>query len=377
MVQNKKILFVVESLKIGGAEKALISILKLIDYNRYDINLLIISKTGELQGELAKLTNLKIKYLTCDSKSLAKKIINRFKIKAVYGIIPSQLVGNYICKEADIVIAFTEGFLTKWIASTNRKCKKIAWVHTDMINNDWPYETKIFKSYKEEEDAYQKFDEIVGVSESVSEGIRTKFNCINVTTIYNILDPDLMDKVDREIVNKRNGEINIVSVGRLEYVKGYDLLIGAMSVLHKNHVKNATLTIVGDGSQKEELTKIIQKYGLSHIIRLVGFQSNPYPFIKAGDLFVCPSRKEGFNIAILEAMALGKPIVSTNSAGPKEILHNGEYGILTEIDITSLAEGIAIMLERNNLKKYSVKSIQRATDFSSNLQLAKLEHILK
>ena len=168
-----------------------------------------------------------------------------------------------------------------------------------------------------------------------------KFKLKEVDVVYNILDSNIVEKSKEPVEQKsKRHRLNLVSVGRLEYVKGYDRLIDAMSVLVNDYNFDVGLTLVGDGSQRANLEREAVEQGLTNNIFFVGSRSNPYPYVAEADVYICPSREEGFNIALLEAMTLGKPVIATNSAGPAEILDNGKYGILVENTINGLFFGI-------------------------------------
>lgn len=369
-MEKRKILFLAESLSVGGAEKALVSILKLIDYNELDVTLMLISRTGYFMPELDRVEGLKVRHIVKPSNNPFLRILNSIKVKLVYKLCPASMVGNYLCKGYDVVIAFCEGYLTKWVGASTVQCKKIAWVHTDMLQNDWPLNTGVFNCFEDERDSYQKFDKVVCVSGLVADGMRKKFRCEQPAVIYNIIDTDIISKSRQLIPHIAKAKLNIVSVGRLEYVKGYDLLIEAISILvNKKHL-DIHLCLVGDGSQRSVLEQKIAEANLQNNIMLAGLQVNPYPFVYAADLFVCPSRQEGFNIAILEAMILGKPIIATNTAGPSEILKNGACGMIADVSAEGLSQAIErCYIDQSILTEYSLKSIERAQDFTNEKQM--------
>lgn len=373
-----KILFVSESLNIGGAEKALLSILKLLDYSKLDVTLKLISKSGGFVKELNGIDGLKVDYIVGDTYNPIVRLLNAIKIKAIYRWLPASVTGNYLCKGYDVVIAFCEGYLTRWVGSSTLRCHKIAWVHTDMIQNDWPLNTGVFRSHAEESKTYRNFDEIVAVSKIVARGIADRFKCAPPVVIYNIIDCDIKRKANEVISPVRSAKLNIVSVGRLEYVKGYDMLIEAMNILVNRLSLDVHICLVGDGSLRSTLEQKISSYSLQDYVTLAGFQNNPYPYMTAGDLFVCPSRQEGFNIAILEAMTLGKPVIATNCAGPSEILDGGKYGLLIDCTVDSLVEGINLLYDNDKeLLRLSDLALDRSNFYSSDKQLESLYKIIR
>ncbi|MBD5415805.1 MAG: glycosyltransferase [Bacteroides sp.] len=371
-----KVRFIAESLNVGGAEKALVSILKAFDYSRFDVTLTLISQSGGFVKELDEIPGITVKSYVKPAKTTFGRFFNSLKIKAIYSWLPARIVGNYLCGADDVVVAFCEGFLTKWVGASTKMCRKIAWVHTDMVMNDWPLKTGVFPNLEAEKLAYHNFDEVVAVSSIVASGMTEKFQCKSLMVIYNIIDKDIRLKANAFRPDIPRFQFNIVSVGRLEYVKGYDLLLEAMNILVNNKHLDIHLTLVGDGSERQGLERYVDKCGLERNVSFAGMQPNPYPYINAADLFVCPSRQEGFNIAILEAMTLGKPIVATNSAGPSEILAGGQYGLLTKASSDGLAEGIIKGLTDYGLHgQFKSLSIERASFFSGETQMNEIAEL--
>lgn len=374
---RRKIVFLAESLNIGGAEKALISILKFLDYSKLDVTLKLISKSGDFVKDLDGIDGLKIDYIVSKTANPIIRLFNAIKIKAIYQWLPSFVSGNYLCRGYDIAVAFCEGYLTKWVGASSVPCKKIAWVHTDMVLNDWPLNTGVYKSQDEEIQAYKRFDDIVAVSKITASGMEVKFGCDTPTVIYNLLDADIIPKSKEPVHPVRKASLNLVSIGRLEYVKGYDMLVEAMNTLVYERKLDINLCLVGDGTERQKLEGMINSFNLQDNITLTGFQSNPYPYIAAADLFVCPSRQEGFNIAILEAMTLGKPIIATKAAGPVEILDSGRYGIVVDISPDGITEAIEKCFRDSELlATYSSLSLERSKDFAPQFSIKSIMDLI-
>ncbi|MBJ2187832.1 MAG: glycosyltransferase [Muribaculaceae bacterium] len=377
-MSKTKILFLAESLNVGGAEKALVSLLPLLDYSSLDVTLMLISRTGVFIRNAACIPELKIRHIVKPGSSIIMSLINTLKIKALYRWLPAGIVGDYLCKGYDVVVAFTEGYLTKWVGASSLSCKKIAWVHTDMVNNDWPVKTGVFTTLGGELAAYRAVDEVVGVSDKVSAGMKEKAGLTNVTTIYNIVDGDIHGKSMAKTNFKPSRQLNLVSVGRLEYVKGYEQLIDAINILVNDRKLDVSLCLVGDGSSRKFLEDKVAEYGLQEYVYFAGRQENPYPYMASADVYVCSSRQEGFNIAILEAMTLGRPVVSADSAGPREILADGKYGVLTDNGVDGLVDGIASLYgNKDAMDNYQQLSSERARHFSPDVQLNKIKELLR
>lgn len=372
----KKILFVVESLAGGGAEKVLTTLIKNLEKEKFDVTVLTVVNTGIYLNELKQYCN--VKFMLPDY-SHTKGIYSKLKYKCVYKWIYSQpiekIYRRYVDEKYDTEIAFVEGFATKFVAaSSNSKSKKICWIHSDMEMN--PYADRYYSSVNEERETYKCYDHIIGVSNNVKKVFEKKFLLPDsMSVIYNPIDKKEIElKAVQGAVEKTKG-INIISVGRLEKQKGYDRLINALGSVG-NYMTDYTLWILGEGSEKEALQKQIDSWGLNDRIFLLGFMDNPYCWMNMADVFVCSSRTEGYSLVIAEAMVLGKPILSLDCAGPNEILNFGEYGRL----VPNTDEDLRLMLQELlngeiDLEKYTQLAIKRQSFFELSKVIKQVENL--
>lgn len=373
---KKHILFFIESLSGGGAEKVLVTLLNHLDYSKYEITLITLVDTGVLREEIDK-SRIYYSPVICEAKTKWQHLKNKIKYKLIYHYLPCRLVNRWIIpqKEFDIYIAFTEGFATKLLSYTSHK--KIAWVHADLKTDPWTLKSFIFNDLQEEQKAYNQFDKVVCVSKSVEQVMRDYYGADTALTIYNPIDTDdIQQKANQPIGLNIPSSFNIVSVGRLVYQKGYDRLITVIKQL-KDKGKDIQLYIIGEGSERKKLEDIIQDKGLQDVVHLMGFLKNPYALMKKMDLFVCSSIAEGYSLAIAEAMTLGLPILSTNCAGPNELLEYGKYGLLVENNEFCLYNGILHFIDdielRENMK---TKAIERSKIFGLDKSLFDLNNLL-
>lgn len=378
----KSIFVLCESLNIGGAERALYTLLKHIDKRKYDITLCVLCNTGYYSYLIKEINGIKyIPILTPIEKGF-KGVIYRLKYNLLYKYLSSKLIYKlFLHNKADVEIAFCEGFSTKIIASSsNKNSKKIAWVHTDLLHNNWPLHNGIYKNIIEELESYSMFDSIIGVSNSVTNNLKKLLTeKAIIHTLYNLIDEQDISNNENESIDYiyNNNSINLISVGRLEYVKGYDRLINVCSKLINKDKFNITLTIVGNGSQYNNLSYLIDELNTSSTIKLLGIKENPYPYIKNADLYVCPSRDEGYNIALAEAIILGLPCVATNCSGPDEILNNGQYGCLVDNNEEALYLCLKeLIYNPNKLHQLKLLSNQRKTFFDLNKNISQIESVL-
>lgn len=191
-----------------------------------------------------------------------------------------------------------------------------------------------------------------------SEGLKSE--CIQVfgssprrvVVIPNGIDADRLRELNSAQPVKRSlgGRYRIATFGRLAPEKDLDFLIRALVIVRRE--LDITLLMVGDGPEREHLQQLSNELGVADAIEFLGFQANPYPFLKGADIFVHTSLFEGFGNVILEAMACGIPVIATDcDFGPREIIHQGENGFLVPIgDAEQLARIICLLCRNPELR---------------------------
>lgn len=329
----KRVLFFIESLGGGGAEKVLSTLVQHIDKSRFDVTVCVISGGGKYDEIVASNVNL-IKILDeAEKYSGIKKLWYILIYNLIYKILPVWLVYSlFVPKGYEVEVAFVEGFATKVIAaSSNKRAKKIAWVHVDLIQRPWPIELGVFKNLKTERSAYTRFDKVVCVSKSVEKIMCKSYGLNNTKTIYNPLDKEaiLIQGRLQPLFDVDNSKFNIVSVGRYTLQKGYDLLLPIIARICKTH-SNVHLWLIGEGTERNALVKQAADLGISENVTFTGFLKNPYALMSKMELFVCSSRAEGFSLVIAESMILGVPVISMNCSGPNELIGKNDHGILCD-----------------------------------------------
>jgi len=216
---------------------------------------------------------------------------------------------------------------------------------------------------------YPSASAIICVSRGVAKDLLAIKHLDNIKVIYNpIVSPDLIKAADEPI--KQHGFFNdkipvVIAVGRLAKAKDYPTLLKALKIMLKE--KAVCLVILGEGPEKLKLKKMVADLGLAENVAFLGFQNNPYKYIKKSSVFVLSSIQEGFGNAIVEAMALGLPVVATNChSGPTEIIEGGINGFLVPPqNEKALAEAILKVLNNKPLaEKLSANGKKRAEDFS-------------
>lgn len=353
----KKVLFFLESLKGGGAEKVLLDIVKQLPENEYQIKVLLVTDNGVYDEEIKNYCAYKSVLHTDQYKhNIVKHLFYSLKYRLVYKCPPNWIYRKYIGNEWDIVVGFVEGFATRIIACANsNSVKKVAWVHADPLERE--YADSYFKSHEEQKRAYDGFDKIVCVSNSVAESFKKKWGIQDkVITQYNPIDKaNIIKRACEPIEIQKMWQVQFVASGRLTAQKGFDRLIRVMKRLKQCCYDDFGLIILGQGEEKEALETQIEKENLKDSVKLLGFQRNPYPYVAKSDLLVCSSRAEGYSLVIAEAMVLGVGIISTNCSGPNELLDNGKYGLLVNNEEDALYDAMLSVLKNHEM----IKKLQR------------------
>lgn len=350
--------------------------LRHFDYSKYDVTLLTVSDVGV---HLDDIDFSKVHY-----KTLIPKHSGRFadfwyalKYKLIYQYLPAWLVAKLIIPSGfDTYIAFVEGYCTKIIGQLPADKRKITYVHIDLKNYPWTLQQGIYKTFEEERDVYNRYDKAVCVSRSVEEVMKSYYGLNNTVTIYNPIDVEFINQKAKKPVDLVPSKgFNLVSVGRLVPQKGYDLLIPIIARL-RNEGIDISLYILGEGEDRQKLEALNQELGTTECVHLLGYHTNPHAIVSKMDAFVCSSRAEGYSLVIAEALSMGVPVISTNCAGPNELLADGKYGILCN-DYEDLYQQIKAVASNAGLRaELHVKALERRNTLNVSNTLKQLEEIL-
>lgn len=372
----KKLLIVMNNLDGGGAEKLLIKLLEKLNKNKYDITLFLLNNEGIYLKELKKIRKIKFSYLTNEINKeekfyKLKKIIHKLK-KLYFCLFPNDIFRKKLGENRyDIGIAYLEGVTTLFLSNLKTCKKKIAWVHTDLKKH------RILNKYLEKR-AYKKIDNIVCVSNDSKFSMKKLYPELNekIEVIYNPVDKEeIIYNANKEKINIFNKEkINLISIGRLIKAKGYDILLQAHNSLVKEGL-DYNLYILGEGKERKKMEKYIEEHNLEENTFILGFKKNPYPYLKEADIFISSSRYEGYSLVVAEALCLGKPIIATKSTGPCELLENGKYGILSEIEnVLDLKKKMKELVVNEKIRKeYSILSNERSKIFDIDKKIKEIE----
>lgn len=334
----KKIVFGITSLGFGGAERVLVDICnKLV--KKYDITILTLYPNGEFNKQL----NEKIRLLSVFDKEynkLSKISKIRISMKMLSKNWRNKIYNKFIKDKYDVVVAFLEGPMT-WILSCDEKVKKIVWVHND-IESVFGTGKKAQLKQKLNDECYKKYDEIVFVSKDNLNKFENYFkdNKVSKRVIYNYLDCEVvLKKADEDIFKEINDDcVSFVQVSRLVEQKAVMRLLQVHDKLIKDGYKHR-IYIVGDGDLRDEIQNKINELSVNDTFILLGKKINPYPYIKKGDYFMLTSYYEGYPLVLLEAKALNKFILLTDSAA-RETLTNYNNKLIVENSEQGIYDGI-------------------------------------
>ena len=363
-----KILFFIDTITGGGAEKVLRTLVNNMDQSKFEIT---VHTLEQADPEQYLVPGIRCKAINRCKTGFGKKLFHYWvrlcaELKWLYPL--------YIKDDYDIEVAYLECGPTKFLAgSTNKKAKKLAWVHCDLLKREeLARQADAMKPY------YQVYDQVVCVSETVKRSYQSLFgNKPDATVVYNVNDEaDILTKSETFSV-EHPGVPTFLAVGRLSYEKGNDRLIDACKML-KDAGYDFRLWLVGNGQERDNLTKQISEHGLEKNVKFWGFQTNPYPYIRAADVIVTPSRYEGFSTVVTEALILGKPVVTTPCSGMDELLGDCEFGLITEDSVEGIYQGMKQMLENLDLRvHYTKKAAIRGKDFSKDKLVKQTEQFFE
>lgn len=374
----KKILFILPSLTMGGLERVQVTIANALAKKGYDVTVMVLENRLDLKDELGGRVHLIYKpYKPHKIMRHIPYIRHKFYDDGMWETraTPKRLYKYYVGNEKyDVEIGFFRGLSIKIISgSTNKYCKKIAWVHNDFkccggVTNN-------FKNIKDTATAYSKYDRIVCVSRqamfSFNEiiGLRDK-----TQVIYNMIPANSILKLAKEPIDIKKTIFTILAVGHLIEQKGFDRLLAAVKRLYDAGFQ-FDLWLVGAGSDEQKLKAYAKEHSLSNV-KFLGYQKNPYKYMKAADLYICSSRYEGFNLTVAEALLLETPVLSTNCTGPGEILADGKYGVIVDNSTDGLYNGIYGILSNSSLlDAYKKKAVLRKPFFDESVIISRIEDL--
>lgn len=371
------ILFAIYYLGSGGAEKALINLLDMIDYERYEVDLLLFERKGLYLPQLNPHVNLLPVIPQFEQirrvKGYCKWAMKRGKFikatKRVYYVLREHRGANMtqktwnLCwnhflppleKEYDVAVGYMQG-LPDWYVASKAKAKyKIGWIHNDYT--EMTYDKNFDLQF------FEKFDRIISVSEKCTNSLKKTFPSLQdrMETLLNLMSPSLIRWKaldEKETYPDFYQGMRLLTIGGLRRQKGFDMAIKACSKLKEKGL-SFRWYVIGIGELQDKLNKMVEEYNVSDCFIFLGERTNPYPYMKQADIYVQPSYFEGKSIAIDEAKILYKPIVVTKFPSVYDQIVNEKTGILVEINPDSIVEGIERLMNDKPLREILSKNLE-------------------
>lgn len=363
-------MFLIPSLRGGGAERTLINLLKKLDYERYDVDLVVVSKMGPYLREVPSGVHTTYLFKNNFLVRCLAYLHREYGIDWLFKMKMEKITGNY-----DVGISFIDSNFTDLLFLKENVKRKVAIIHSSYLTHDNYerfYRHADFRN-KLNSERYSNLDGIYFVShESKDEFLELFDEQPNMGVIPNLIDKEAILAKSHEEYKYENFEtFTFCAVGSLIPVKGFDRLIRAAKIVRDRgyHFK---VQIAGIGPEEQNLKTLVHSLGLNECFTFTGFLNNPYPFMKNSDAFIMSSVSEALPTVLCEAMILGVPTVVTNCSGCRGLVKSGEYGLIAEQDDNDLALKMITYIERPDiLEKYRMKSLERAEIFDDERVLEK------
>lgn len=369
---KKKLLFIMIALGNGGGQRSLLNLLDLLDYNMYDVDLILFKEKGmflkqlpenvRIQSEcdilhtlyedsIKKVVGLHHPYLntihivgTADSKIRCKSDFQKGQYRWEHYYNKEIPIYN---KKYDVAISFMEGETTYYLVDKVIADKKFVWIHTDYskIDADTNMDLRYFK----------QVDKVVSISSLCVDVLKRTFPSIaeKFIELPNLTSSKTVRLLSQEFFPEEYKDVNykFVSIGRLVPLKGFDMAIQAASIIKKKgfHFK---WFVLGEGEIKSKLEDLRTKFDVEDCFEFLGSRENPYAYMANADIVVQTSRYEGKSMVLDEAKILNKPIVVTNYDTVQDQIKPGE-GLIVNMTPEGIAQGILEMLDDNKRQTYS------------------------
>ena len=359
---KKKLLFMTQYLQTGGVERSLLAVLQGLDYEKYEVDLLLFDYSGGLFSQIPREVNLLPPLYETFSMPLRKAIPHlvsgrRYSLLAAkllsalagrmsrgVGTAARWAVYRYTLhateKTYDTAVSYLDFFCNYYVIEKVKAKQKIVYNHMDYhysMGQGWPAPDL-------DELTFRKADWVVCVSESASDSLKEYFPAITskIKVIANQVSQADLQRQSEELIDLKeelSAEMTIVTVGRLVEEKGIWEAIEACKMLVNRGVSIQWYWI-GDGPERGSLTERVKVERLEGAFRLLGEKINPYPYMRSATAYVQPSRTEAHCVAVEEALVLGCPVVVTDIPSFREQIRNRITGIIAEGGSAGLADAI-------------------------------------
>lgn len=400
---NKPRIFIaMHYMEIGGAETALVGLLNALDPARVDVDLFLYDHRGEMMQFIPEWVNL----LPQNPKySVLERPIVELVKRGFWGIAAARLWAKWLSQKAykrsgsklennggldkmskcttpllpkinqSVTYDLAISFLTphRIVAEKVKAKKKIAWIHTDY--------TRVWVDAEDELKVWQKYDFVASISGDVTNTFLQVFPSLapKIVEIENILSPTFVRKraeledTDKEF--RQTDKISLLSIGRYSEQKNYDNVPDICKRLINKTKLNIKWYIIGYGGDEALIRQKIKEAGMEERVILLGKRSNPYPYIKACDIYVQPSRYEGKSVTVREAQMLCKPVVVTNYPTAPSQISSGIDGVIVPMDNEGCAHGLAEVICDKPLQERIITHL-KTHDYGNESEVEKIYRLI-
>ncbi|MBQ9921467.1 MAG: glycosyltransferase [Clostridia bacterium] len=402
-MEKIKLLFIGITMRCGGSEKSFLSFVNCLDFDRFDVDLVLAKKDGLFMAQLPKQINVIEmgefgEHFLLSNKNAVKCLFDTFIKKNIFyafDILPyflkavlfrkswSDTGGRLwvhmmqkmkpLDKKYDVAVAYWGDRTMFYMIDKVNADKKITWLHFDYAHPK--RDNELYLKY------FSQCDNIVNVSTAVDDALKGELpelgeKCLVIENINNpLLINQLADAGDGFPDPDYKGT-RILTVGRIAEQKGYDFAVKAMSLLKKDGI-DAKWYVLGDGDEdyKQYINSLIRENDVEDRFVFLGTTPNPYSYMKLCDIYAQPSRFEGKPISVEEAKILCKPMVVCNYLSAGEQLSDGKYGMICEMNGEGVYEGLKRMINEDGLcEKYRAEL--ESHDFSNTAEIEKFYNII-
>lgn len=388
---KKKLLITAMSMNIGGAEKSLVNLLNLLDYEIYDVDLLLFQRRGDFLPQVPAQVNVvsvpeidvlygveprdvmsvtrkaALKVWRCLATGVTRIVKSQFDRRRLlrwqrfYSACIPRLSGRYDC-----AVSYSGGETFWYVVEKVEADAMVVYYHSDYSNIDIDAEGEL--RYLENADYVATISDIC--ADSLRRIFPTQANKVRVA--QNPTCVSLTRRLSEEHVGDGfevgSERLKVVSVGRVEDSKGFDMAARAASIVKREMGSCFEWLIVGDGSQREAVQALIEREGVGDVIRLVGSKLNPYPYMAGAGLLAQTSRFEGKSVVVDEARVLGLPILATDYSSARDQVRDGVDGLIVPMNPDGIARGIEALL-------HDPAFLDRLGEGASAIDVAALEDI--
>ncbi len=397
MVSKPRIIILMHYMELGGAEMSLIGLLGALNPERVTVDLFVYSHQGPLMKFIPDYVNL---LPEVPSYAVIERPMSEALRRGLLGVVTGRLLAKLNCRrfrrhypakgDDAAIMQYVGNYVTPWLPRINpdveydlcisyltphnigrdkvRAKKRLAWIHTDYstVDIDVVRELPVWGAY----------DHIASISHDVTSSFLNAFPSLSdrIIEIENILSADFVhSRAERSV--ELPGTVRLLSIGRFCTAKNYDNVPDICRRLRLQGV-DAKWYIIGFGGSEELIRQRIAEAGMEEHVILLGKKDNPYPYIKACDIYVQPSRYEGKSITVREAQILCKPVVVTNYPTASSQIKNGVDGVIVPLDNEGCARGLADFIADTALQQRIVDYL-RIHDYANTSEVEKIYSLLK